>query len=125
MLGHQVAIGAVVVVAEEGLRPAVAALCDVVGKTGKDGASQAGHGRRLGLGGKGSIECTVTVIHAGEASIEPAAAGPQADGVNRVHCHRNSDFIAGLERLLGRPIAKRAPGRKPKGVVTGQLDLLN
>ncbi len=26
----------------------------------------------------------------------------------------NSDFIAGLERILGRPIARRAPGRKPK-----------
>ena len=37
----------------------------------------------------------------------------------------NADFIAGLERLLGRPIARRAPGRKPKGVVTDQLELLN
>lgn len=26
----------------------------------------------------------------------------------------NADFIAGLERILGRPIARRAPGRKPK-----------
>ena len=26
----------------------------------------------------------------------------------------NADFIRGLERILGRPIAKRAPGRKPK-----------
>jgi putative transposase len=25
------------------------------------------------------------------------------------------DFIAGLERVLGRPIARRAPGRKPRG----------
>ena len=25
----------------------------------------------------------------------------------------NADFIAGLERVLGRPIARRAPGRKP------------
>lgn len=36
----------------------------------------------------------------------------------------NADFIAGLERLLGRPIARRAPGRKPKGSTLGQLDLL-
>ena len=36
----------------------------------------------------------------------------------------NADFIAGLERLLGRPVARRAPGRKPKGVVAGQPDLL-
>lgn len=27
----------------------------------------------------------------------------------------NADFIAGLERLLGRRIARRAPGRKPAG----------
>lgn len=25
----------------------------------------------------------------------------------------NAEFIAGLERILGRPLAKRAPGRKP------------
>jgi putative transposase len=36
----------------------------------------------------------------------------------------NADFIAGLERLLGRPIARRAPGRKSKGLDAGQLDLL-
>jgi putative transposase len=37
----------------------------------------------------------------------------------------DADFIAGLERLLGRPLAKRAPGRKPKGTAAGQLDLLS
>jgi hypothetical protein len=26
----------------------------------------------------------------------------------------NADFIAGLEQLLGRQIARRAPGRKPR-----------
>jgi hypothetical protein len=26
----------------------------------------------------------------------------------------NEDFIKGLERLLGRPVARRAPGRKPQ-----------
>jgi putative transposase len=26
----------------------------------------------------------------------------------------NADFIAGLERMLGRPLARRAPGRKPR-----------
>jgi putative transposase len=35
----------------------------------------------------------------------------------------NPDFIAGLERRLGRPIARRAPGRKPKGAMDGQLEL--
>ena len=36
----------------------------------------------------------------------------------------DANFIAGLERLLGRPIARRAPGRKPKAVAEAQLDLL-
>jgi putative transposase len=36
----------------------------------------------------------------------------------------NADFIAGLEQLLGRPVARRAPGRKPSASVGGQLDLL-
>ena len=34
----------------------------------------------------------------------------------------NADFIAGLEKILGRPIARRAPGRKAKSVE--QPDLL-
>ena len=34
------------------------------------------------------------------------------------------EFVAGLERLLGRPIARRAPGRKPAQRVADQLDLL-
>jgi len=34
-----------------------------------------------------------------------------------------ADFVAGLERVLGRPIARRAPGRRPAGEVAGQLDL--
>ena len=35
------------------------------------------------------------------------------------------DFVIGLERLLGRTIARRAPGRKPAASVTGeQLKLL-
>ena len=36
----------------------------------------------------------------------------------------NEDFIAGLERLLGRPIARRAPGRKPANPATDQPNLL-
>jgi hypothetical protein len=36
-----------------------------------------------------------------------------------------AEFVTGLERLLGRPIARRAPGRKPTANVTGvQLKLL-
>jgi hypothetical protein len=36
-----------------------------------------------------------------------------------------AEFVTGLERLLGRPIARRAPGRKPTAGVTGvQLKLL-
>ena len=35
------------------------------------------------------------------------------------------DFVTALERLLGRPIARRAPGRKPTASLTGvQLRLL-
>ena len=37
----------------------------------------------------------------------------------------NADFIADLERLLGRPIARRSPGRKPRGALAEQLDLLS
>lgn len=36
----------------------------------------------------------------------------------------NADFIAGLERILGRPVAKRAPGRKPKSAGTDEPRLL-
>jgi Flp pilus assembly protein TadD len=36
----------------------------------------------------------------------------------------NADFIADLERLLGRPVARRAPGRKSKSAGVEQLDLL-
>ncbi len=35
----------------------------------------------------------------------------------------NDDFIKGLERLLRRPIARRAPGRKPTNPVTDQPKL--
>ena len=65
----------------------------------------------------------------------------QADGLGRAvgEAHRRytnfinargrplgtPDFVTGLERLLGRPIARRAPGRKPTASVTGvQLKLL-
>jgi len=30
---------------------------------------------------------------------------------------RTADFVADLERVLGRPIARRAPGRKASGAV--------
>ena len=36
----------------------------------------------------------------------------------------NADFIAGLERLLGRPIARRAPGRKPADPTIDEPNLL-
>jgi putative transposase len=36
----------------------------------------------------------------------------------------NADFIAGLERLLGRAVARRSPGRKPGATLSAQLDLL-
>jgi len=36
----------------------------------------------------------------------------------------SSDFVADLERRLGRPIARRAPGRKPAATATDQPALL-
>ena len=35
-----------------------------------------------------------------------------------------SEFVAGLERLLGRPIARRAPGRKKRDGSPDQLQLV-
>ncbi len=52
VLGHQVAIGAIVVVAEEGLGPTVATLGDVVGDAGEHRAGETGHGASLGSGGR-------------------------------------------------------------------------
>ena len=62
-LGEQVAVEGVVLVAEEGGRPAIAALSDVVRVSGKDGTGKAGHA--LGI-------------------------GPPSPAVKLVHCHRNS-----------------------------------
>ena len=36
----------------------------------------------------------------------------------------NADFIAGLERVLGRPVTRRAPGRKPATKREDQMALL-
>jgi putative transposase len=36
----------------------------------------------------------------------------------------NPEFIAGLEKILGRPIARRAPGRKRKTVAADEPQLL-
>ena len=35
----------------------------------------------------------------------------------------NADFIAGLERILRRPIALRAPGGKPRGAAADQVSM--
>jgi hypothetical protein len=37
---------------------------------------------------------------------------------------RNEDFIKGLDLLLGRPVARRAPGRKPETRDADQPTLL-
>lgn len=46
----------------------------------------------------------------------------EAEGTGRPLA--NSDFVAGLERILGRPIARRAPGRKPRLREAPQQSLL-
>jgi hypothetical protein len=48
------------------------------------------------------------------------------DAVRLIHCRSpgNPEFIAGLERVLGRPIARRAPGRKRKAAVEDEPRLL-
>jgi hypothetical protein len=51
----------------------------------------------------------VDALHHAEGAGRPAGA---------------PEFVAGLERLLGRPIARRAPGRKPSGAIVDQLELL-
>jgi hypothetical protein len=63
MLAQQVKIKPLLVVAEKGLRPTVAPLCDVVGQVGDHDARQTSHRRRL---------------------------REKSGDVNFMHCHRNS-----------------------------------
>lgn len=63
VLGEEIAVERIILVAKEGRRPAVAAPGDVVRISGKDGTGEAGHaGERRKLEGGGEL----------------------------VHCHRNS-----------------------------------
>ena len=50
------------------------------------------------------------MLAAGRDDEEAFSAIRSAEGSGRPLA--NAEFIAGLERILGRPIAKRAPGRK-------------
>jgi putative transposase len=59
------------------------------------------------------------------------ALGPDDEAFQRLRAAESSgrplgtaDFVADLERRLGRPIARRAPGRKPANGDSGQLPLL-
>lgn len=47
-----------------------------------------------------------------DADMQTFAGIREAEGHGRPLA--NADFVAQLERILGRPIARRAPGRKPK-----------
>lgn len=70
---------------------------------------------RLGVAGVAEL------LRAGPADEAAFAALRGAETTGRPL--GNDDFIAGLERLLGRPIARRAPGRKPAGLEGSQPGL--
>jgi len=57
-----------------------------------------------------------------EDSSEDFAELRRAEGTGRPV--GAEEFVEGLERLLGRPIARRSPGRKPVSEVTDQMRLL-
>ena len=58
---------------------------------------------------------------AGEADEPGFAVLRAAELIGRPLANR--DFIEGLERVLGRPVARRAPGRKPKAATEVQPSL--
>lgn len=59
---------------------------------------------------------------AGDADEPDFAALRTAEGIGRPV--GNDAFVAELERRLGRPVARRAPGRKPRAAPPGQLSLI-
>jgi hypothetical protein len=59
--------------------------------------------------------------HAPSTPDEGFAALRRSEGSGRPV--GTAEFVAGLERVLGRPIARRAPGRKPAAAASGQLEL--
>jgi len=70
---------------------------------------------RLGAAGVAALLRAASADEAAFAALRGAGTTGRPLG--------NDDFIAGLERLLGRPIARRAPGRKPAGVEGSQPGL--
>ena len=64
-------------------------------------------------------------IRAAEATVRLLGNGEFIAGLERVLGRPvgAAHFIVGLERILGRPIARREQGRKPAGAVAGQMDL--
>ena len=52
-----------------------------------------------------------TLLHSGRDDEVRFASLRESEGTGRPL--GNADFIAGLEKLLGRPLARRAAGRKP------------
>ncbi len=83
---------------------------------------------------KGEDDGLVTVRHVLERAprfAELIALEGEEAGFSGLHAAESTgrpigtpDFIAGLERVLGRPIARRAPGRKPRGATEDQPVLL-
>lgn len=62
------------------------------------------------------------LLAAGDDDEDGVAALRAAEGTGRPV--GNAEFISDLERRLGRPIARRAPGRKPGGPTAAQMNLI-
>jgi hypothetical protein len=75
-----------------------------------------------------AIECQVPMALSRIQNTVTAAAFPSGRTAGETEQTGRplgtTDFIAGLERILGRPIARRAPGRKPKQHSRDQPELL-
>jgi putative transposase len=85
---------------------------------------------RAHLAGRDDGLVTVGPVLERQRDFAALLADGQEEGFNALRLSEGSgrplgtaDFVADLERLLGRPIARRAPGRKPRGEPDRQTSL--
>jgi putative transposase len=85
---------------------------------------------RAHLAGRDDGLVTVAPVLERRPDFAALLAGGGEDGFHALRRSEGSgrplgtaDFVADLERLLGRPIARRAPGRKPRGEPDRQAPL--